>query len=224
MSMSLPATDDQMLISLRELKLRPGMFLQIQCGSGAGPIVETKFCAAIEGKGVMVVLLGAASFKDGQLQRVRGFTGLFDFGFESAAIQSFTYPFAYTLLAYPEQVRARRVRSSVRIRTSIPAQVEGPSGESRGIIIDLCTAGAMLRSIAPQGPIGSKVLLTFTVEGTHEPHPLKLEGVVCHTSKFESGDGYRTGFSFEGIARRDRLVLQNFTLAHQLDDGVLTSG
>jgi hypothetical protein len=213
-----PATD----MSLRALKLRPGMFVQTQTTRGDGESIEAKFCAAIEGKGLMLVPLpeGRRPLKDGEPHRLRGFTGIFDFAFDSQVIQSFTHPFAYTLFAWPATVKARRVRSALRIPTALPVQVDAPAGPRQAIIVDLSCAGAMLRSVKPIGAVGSSATLGFSITVDERPFALVLSGTICHSAPCDSGDGYRTGFAFGGVGRNERIALQNFTYAAADDAGM----
>jgi hypothetical protein len=204
---------DSAPITLRALKLRPGMFLQARPRSGGEPI-EAKFCAAIEGKGLMVVPLngGRDALRDGTPLNVGGFTGLYDFSFESQVLQSFTHPFAYTLLAWPAAVSARRVRNALRIPTALPAEVDAGSGLQVATIIDLSVAGAMLRSPEPLGAVGASARIGFRINIDDRPTLITLEGVVCHGARCESGNGYRTGYAFSALGRNERIALQCFTL------------
>jgi hypothetical protein len=201
-------------MTLRALKLRPGMFLQTQARNGGGAI-EAKFCAAIDGKGIMVVPIngGRDALRDGVELKVGGFTGLYDFSFASRVIQSFTHPFAYTLLAWPDQVDARRVRKALRIPTALPAQVDGVGGPEVATIVDISAAGAMLRSPTTLGAVGDSARIRFEITIDQRNTPLVIDGVVCHSARCDSGNGYRTGYSFGSLGRSERLALQYFTLA-----------
>ncbi len=210
-------------MSLRALKLRPGMFLQTQPvgGSGGG---EAQFCAAIEGRGIMVVPLGdAPALKPGETHLVSGFTGMYDFAFEAQVIQLFTYPFPYTLLAYPSAVRAKKVRNALRMPTEIEAVVTLPKlgGTVAVTLVDLSVAGAMVSCDGPLGGVGDPATVDFAIGFEGRPVDLSLKASICHTTKTDAGDGYRVGFAFRDSSRNDRLVLQYFTLkvAEELGGG-----
>lgn len=203
-------------LSLRELKLKPGMFLQTQlAGTGAMPR-EAQFCAAIAGKGIMLVPLGDGlpPMSPGDTQRVSGFTGIYDFAFEAPVIQLFTYPFPYTLLGYPQAVRATRVRSALRMQTQLPAvvTVHGTRATVPVTLLDLSAAGAMIASTQALGAIGDALTLTFAIGFDGKPVELALTASLAHSSAADDADGFRIGLAFRDVARSDRMALQYFTL------------
>lgn len=224
--MSTPAAEAAP-ISLRALRLKPGMFMQTQpMGGTNGARHEAQFCAAIEGKGIMVVPIGGdvvrAELRAGEGQVVRGFTGMYDFSFLSHVIAHFTHPFAYTLLAYPDQVTARKVRNALRIRTSLPATLQRTAGGDKqsATVIDLSVAGALLSSPNSLGSIGDNGRLAMTVEVDGNRNDLAVDATICHCNKADGEDSYRTGIAFKNLGRNERLVLQCFALAAD-QDGVI---
>jgi len=226
--MSMPADAEAAPVNLRALRLKPGMFLQTQPMSAANSVRhEAQFCAAIEGKGIMVVPIGGdaikAELKAGEGQIVRGFTGIYDFTFHSHVISHFTHPFAYTLLAYPEQVQARRVRSALRIKTSLEGTLQRTASSDRLeiTVIDLSVAGAMVLSRVSPGAIGDGAKLSFKLSVDQTVYDMRLDASICHTGKAEGEDGYRTGFAFRNLGKQERLALQCFALAGADDGGYL---
>jgi hypothetical protein len=204
-------------LSLRALKLRPGMFLQTQSttpGTGSG---EAQFCAAIDGRGIMVVPLSddpRDALRDGERRIVRGFTGIYDFAFEAQVLQSFTYPFAYTLLSYPDTVNARKVRKAQRIRTALLAKIAPERGPAfKAMMVDLSPAGAMLTAANALGNNGDHATISFTIALADQQIELSIAGTICHSGRCDSGEGYRAGYSFKQLSRSDRLTLQHFALA-----------
>src|SRR5688572_16146647 len=98
-------------VSLKTLKLRPGMFLQAEAVAENSRNYELQFLGVIEDKCLMVVPVGFASLKfgmqAGEKYVIRGFTGLYDFHFAASVIQAFDFTFrtpayAYAVLSYPE--------------------------------------------------------------------------------------------------------------------------
>ena len=136
------------------MRLRAGMTLQTKRLVQGSTLKDAQFLAAIESKGVMVGPVGpdgvSTGLEVGEVCIVRGFTGQHEFSFLSKVLQTFETPFAYALLSYPKQVDARQVRQSMRIVTSLPAQLREP-GQSvmsaqETTLIDISTAGAMVRT------------------------------------------------------------------------------
>ena len=206
-------------LSIRALRLRPGMFLQAHPPGAPGKPTEARFCAAIEGKGLMVIPLhegapGNEWREQGELE-LKGFTGQYDFHFATRVLGSFSVPFAYVLLAWPQAVQARRVRNALRIATSLPAMVWGsdPASTVPARILDLSHAGAMLDLGAPVGGNGERVGLSLELPIDGGAHGLELGGHICHRGDGAAGAGTRIGVAFEALSRTERALLQNYTLS-----------
>lgn len=207
-------------LTLRQLRLRPGMFMQAQPRDGGGKITEAKFCAAIDGKGLMVVPL-----HDGPVGRewndlgeltVSGFTGQYDYRFPARVLGSFSVPFAYVLLSYPEAVQARQVRSALRIRTSLPAMAWGrdPASTVAARVLDLSHAGALIELAAPLGAVGNLLSISFQLPLDGGPQRMELNGSICHVGTGAAGDSTRVGIAFDHPSRADKALLQSYTLAN----------
>lgn len=214
-------------VTLRTLRLRPGMFLQAHPPATPGKLTEARFCAAIEGKGLMVVPLheGAVGSEWRELGELvlKGFTGQYDFRFETRVLGSFSVPFAYVLLAWPERVEARRVRNALRIATSLPAMAWGrdPASTVPARVLDLSHAGAMLDLGSPLGGTGERVGLSLQLPLEGGAQALELGGQICHRGDGAAGPGTRIGVAFEGVSRTERALLQNFTLSQLQASGVI---
>lgn len=205
-------------VSLRSLKLRPGVALQTQGVGPGSPKLEAQFLAAIEGKGVMVGPHGASSYgksplKAGDEYTVQGFTGQHDFSFKAQVIQTFEVPFVYALLVYPKVVQARLVRRSLRMKTSLPAKVSLPAGSSamNVTLIDVSPFGAMVHAPTTVGAIGDLVNLAVGVEFEGEMVNLEIPSALCHSHKADAGDGVHVGMSFKVTSQRDKLILHYLT-------------
>ena len=210
-------------IALRALRLRPGMFLQLHTGQGQ-PAVEAKFCAAIENKGVMLVPLENTGPASGWVENlrieVRGFSGQHDFHFPARVLGNFSIPFAYLLVSYPDKVDARKVRSALRIPTTIPAQTQtGSAGQQAAQVIDLSSAGAMLELQGNGVAVGEELKLAFEIEFERKAYSLQLSGRVCHASGSDSN--HRLGVAFSNVGKADRLLLKAYTLAAAQTHGIV---
>lgn len=214
-------------LGLRALRLRPGMFLQAHSPREPKRRTEAKFCAAIDGRGVMVVPLhegqaGAEWQNLGELV-VRGFTGQYDFEFPTRVLGSFSVPFAYVLLAWPPAVQARRVRSALRIATSLNAMAWGrdPASTVAARVLDLSHAGAMLDLGGVLGGNGNRISIALELPIDGAAHALELSGAICHSGEGAGGAGTRVGIAFEGLSRTEKALLQNFTLARMQEHSVV---
>lgn len=217
-----PTATNVTAMSLRELRLRPGMALQTRRLVEGASKKESQFLAAIEGKGVMVGPVGpdgvSTELEAGEVCVVRGFTGQHEFSFLSKVLQTFETPFAYALLQYPKRVDATLVRQSMRIKTSMPAelavftQADTGKAPSAGVtLIDISMAGAMIRSMAAMAPVGVEVSLAFSVDFEGAAVQLVLAGTVCHSHTPLGQEGCLMGLAFRNLKQHDKLVLHYMT-------------
>lgn len=199
------------------MRLRAGMALQTKRLVQGSTLKDAQFLAAIESKGVMVGPVGpdgvSTGLEVGEVCIVRGFTGQHEFSFLSKVLQTFETPFAYALLSYPKQVDARQVRQSMRIVTSMPAQLRVPGQSAvlaqEAMLIDISMAGAMVRT--SQVVVGLGVSLAFSVAFEGSPVNLDLSGVVCHSHNAPDQGGHLVGMAFTGLTRQDKLMLHYIT-------------
>lgn len=216
-----PAIPEFNELDLRTLKLRAGMFLQTQRMEKNSPNYEAQFLGLIEGKCLMVVPVGTFSIKTGMKAGdnfiIRGFTGQYDFYFTSKVIQAFDFTFrepayAYAVLSWPERVEARKVRASLRIRTSLPATVTGiASRQSQSVtILDLSADGALVRSGDSAGAIGDMISLEFSMGPDGALSYVVAVARICH---IHVGDeGCLSGLLFENISPADRMLIREFVV------------
>jgi len=199
-------------VSLKELRLRPGLVLEVQGTRKGAPVHEAKFVAAIEGKGVMLTPSGMDSLKTeimlGDEYVIRGFTGQSDFAFVAPALNVFTAPFAHALFAYPTKVRAKKVRKSMRMKTAVPATIS-PRGDNNPLqvsIIDLSVSGAMILSPRSLGVIGSLFDLAFPIRIDDAESSLDIVAKLCHNTPNDDGQR-KIGLSFENLSQEHKLLL-----------------
>lgn len=201
-------------IPLRQLRLRPKTLLQTWRAGDSGVGTEWQFCAAIEGKGLMLAPLPGQkmpAIAAGAVYGVQGFTGQYDFRFETAAVGTFDVPFAYALLAWPEAVQARLVRQALRVRTLLPAQVapaQGRHGEAQAAsVLDLSVTGALVETPGPMGEVGDPLRIRFVVEADGEKSQIDTEALICHHRVMDAPNRERLGLSFRALPKTERLLL-----------------
>ena len=202
--------------TLQDLQLAPGTMLRAQPTRDPATTFELQFLGVMGGKGVLVEPQGVACLKMGlrtdEAFHISGFTGQFDFAFDTKVVRVFDFtfrepPLAYALLAYPEQIAARRVRRAPRVRTELPARVamSGDASETPVVVRDLSIAGALLHSPAPLGSIGAELVLRVDIDFEGDPLAIALPATVC---RVDAGDaGMQTGVLFQDVLRTDKLAL-----------------
>ena len=212
-------------VSLKTLKLRPGMFLQAEALAQNARNYELQYLGVIEGKCVMVVPVGFASLKfgmqAGETYVIKGFTGLYDFHFTASVIQAFDFTFrtpayAYAVLSYPESVAARKVRNSMRIKAFLSASAtpHGSDTPHSVTLIDLSVDGALVRSPSALGAIGDLVRVDFAIGSETELVRLLTLARICHTHEDTGDDRFLTGVLFESLSAANKLALKDFVLSN----------
>ena len=213
-------------LPFKSLGLRAGMALQTRRLVEGASKKESQFFGAIESKGVMVGPLGPDGVKteleEGEVCVVRGFTGQYEFSFLSKVLQTFESPFAYALLAYPAQVDARRVRQSMRTKTSWPTRVKLPAapgiahGETCNVtLLDLSLQGAMIEASSPLGTIGDVIGVHMNVRVDEAPAILNVAARICHSNKSNGGTAHFIGLAFKDTTQQDKLLLHYLTQSAQ---------
>jgi PilZ domain len=200
---------------LRALGLKSGMALQTRRLVEGASKKESQYVGAIEGKGVMVGPLGPegldTGLEAGEICVVRGFTGQYEYSFLTKVLQTFEQPFVYALLAYPAQVDAQLVRQSMRTKTSWPTCVMLDRGDIDVTLIDLSTAGAMIKATTTLVPVGDEIRLSMDVVADGAPIRLNVNALVCHSNRAKDDDAYFMGLAFKGLGQHEKLVLHYLT-------------
>jgi c-di-GMP-binding flagellar brake protein YcgR len=202
-------------VSLKTLRLRPGLFLKMQRMYEGATVHEAQFVAAIESKGVMLTPCGTDSLKTeiiiGEEYLIHGFTGQSDFSFTASALNVFKTPFAHVLFAYPAAAKAKKVRHSMRMKTALPATIS-PCGQSNPLevsVIDLSVTGAMILSPRSIGVIGGLFDLVFPIKFDDVDAKLNIVTKLRHNNLAEN-EGRKIGLSFENLSSEHKLLLSRF--------------
>lgn len=202
-------------VSLKTLRLRPGIVLNIQGMREGTPVIEAKFIAAIEGKGVMLTPSGTDGHKTeiiiGEEYLVQGFTGQTDFSFTAPVLNVFKTPFAHALFAYPATVRTKGVRKSMRIKTALPAIIS-PRGQKNPLkvsVIDLSADGAMISCPSFLGGVGSLFDLVLPIKFDDVHTSLHIVAKLRHRTSTDN-EGGKIGLSFENLSSEHKLLLNHF--------------
>ncbi|MFN4003675.1 MAG: PilZ domain-containing protein [Hylemonella sp.] len=210
-----PASPDVVKASLKDIQVRPGIALQVRRLVEGASKTEAQLLGVVERRGLMVGPQGPegedTGLRAGEVCIVRGFTGQHEFSFIGKVLQTYTQPFVYALLTYPEQVDARQVRQSMRTRTSWPVTALASGQTVPGQLVDLSPQGAMIRTAAAVAPVGHYIQLQIHASVEGQPTTLQLRALVCHSGQAAEGADRFTGMAFEGVSPQDRLVLHYLT-------------
>lgn len=202
-------------VSMKALRLRPGIVLNIQRMREGAPVIGAKFIAAIESKGVMLtpsVMDGhKTEINIGEEYLIQGFTGQTDFSFTAPVLNVFKAPFAHALFAYPATVNAKEVRKSMRMKTALPATIS-PRGEENPLkvsIVDLSIDGAMISSPGFLGGVGNLFDLVIPIQFDDVNNSLHIVAKLRHRTGTDN-EGGKIGLSFENLSWEHKLLLNYF--------------
>jgi hypothetical protein len=202
-------------VSLKTLRLRPGIVLNIQRMREGAPVIEAQFIAAIEGKGVMLTPSGTDGHKTeiiiGEAYLIQGFTGQTDFSFTAPVLNVFKAPFAHALFAYPAAVTAKQVRKSMRMKTALPATIS-PRGQKNPLevsIVDMSADGAMISSPGFLGGVGNLFDLVVPIKFDDVYTSLHIVAKLRHRTSTDN-EGDKIGLSFENLSWEHKLLLNHF--------------
>ena len=199
-------------LGFRSLKLRVGLALQAQSVVAGARHEELQFLAAVDFKGIMLGPYRSGekiALSSGSEYTIQGFTGQYDFSFNSKVIQTFDKPFAYALLDYPDIVSARLVRRAMRMKTAFPARVT-PASQSEPVgvtLIDVSHCGAMVHSPVPLGVFGDVLDLALAIDFEGDLVNLNIPSTICHSRKADHDGGTNVGLAFKPNSRDDKLML-----------------
>lgn len=170
---------------------------------------------------------GQPALREGELLRVRLFSGVHLYEFRCEVLRRFEPPVDYMHVSFPDDIRVTPVRMAPRVRAELPVEVTLADGTTHeGLLADLSARGAQLQMVAPDmlARAGEQVRIAFTVRvGVDEhdqrisvagtAHPLR---VSCPDSGSEQFQAY--GLEFGALDAAASLALQNFILRRMIED------
>ena len=218
------AAVEEVQVGFKTLRLRPGVIVHAQrIGKGSASF-DAQFLGVINGKGIMLAPLGHFQLEDGlhsgERVLIRGFSGQYDFYFESQVLQFFDYrlrnpPLASALLSHPETVEAKLVRGAMRVRACLPAAV-APVGQIHPVavtLLDVSVTGALINSPVTLGAVGDQLDLAVSIDFEEQRQDLLIPAVICRCERTESQEDFQIGLLFQNISQRDKLLLYYFVLS-----------
>jgi hypothetical protein len=218
------ASVEDVQVGFKTLRLRPGNLLHAQLVADGSASFDAQFLGVINGKGIMMAPLDPFSLKDGlhsgEHVVIRGFSGQYDFYFESLVLQFFDYrlrnpPLASALLSCPETVEAKLVRSAMRVRACLPAAVS-PIGQTHPVAVtlkDVSVTGALIHSPVTLGAVGAQLDLAVSIDFEEQKQDLLIPAIICRCTRTDAQEGFQIGLLFQNISQKDKLLLYYFVLS-----------
>jgi c-di-GMP-binding flagellar brake protein YcgR len=162
-------------------------------------------------------------YTDHQALTARAFTGMGIFAFDTAVQRVCVSPFHYLHLDFPSEVRGVQIRSTERVKVTMPTQATVTGTQVPGMITDIGIGGAMLefdRKLHAGDPL--KVYVTFALEQMQIKAGFEAEAKVHRQLESTQPDQaiplHRYGLEFENLTLGQRVMLQNFVYHQLLQD------
>lgn len=194
------------------IKLRPGASLMIfPQGRGIGSGIDADFIATLNGRSVFVSVpnLPAGMPRPGQgdVLRVTGFDGQYEFSFDASVQSMEENPFLHLHLDYPARVNGRQVRKELRLTADYNVTLEPEGGAPmQARMRNLSLSGAMVDCGASPGEVGQGVRLRFARrQGSAGDEP-GLQAVIRHAAVVEGGE-VRAGLEFQSLRAGEKNTL-----------------
>ena len=202
---------------LFELRILPGMSLQMRKHSSDSLKRHVQFIGSVHGKGIMIAPRHSEpifSPDADELYVFQGFTGKHAFSFSARAIQTFDKPIAYTLIEYPQRVDSELIRQEVRHKASCPAFVILPDENQPDLIRehnvtlhDLSLNGAKVVSEKSFGLVGDTITLHIAEKVHDEAINIYLHADIRHISNLGIDNLTHTGLRFRETTLQDKLLI-----------------
>ena len=215
-----PAKPQEESLDLAEVKLMPGDALNLQ------PLLEgqaerwtVNVIGQMSGKSLLVtapMVDGKLLFiKDGQTYLVRAFSGLNVVAFKARVLKSQHQPFPYLHLAWPDSVKAMRIRKAMRAPASIIVAVhESEEGRQTGAgkTMDISVGGAKVLSPMALGAQGKSIWISFKVKLGDMEEYVKTHAVIRFVGEEPDENGKMMkafGLQFDALTQAQRLIIMN---------------
>jgi len=162
-------------------------------------------------------------YTEGQALTARAFTGVGLFAFDTAVQRVCVSPFHYLHLDFPSEVRGVQIRTTERVKVTMPTQVSTAGMQVPGVITDIGIGGAMLECDRQlRGGECLSVYVTFSLEQMQIKAGFEAEATVHRrldsTQPDQATPLHCYGLEFENITLGQRVMLQNFVYHQLLQD------
>ncbi len=218
-------------LPFEQIKLTPGDTLQIQSlieGQTERHIVRA--VGFLKPKSVLVTspsVEGRVLFiREGQTFQVRAFSGLNVYAFKAQVLKSNSSPFPYLHLSYPAEVKAMRIRRTVRAPVKLIVAIYDQDGRKQigaGRLVDLSVGGGRLQAYEKIDMQDKRVQIAFKAKLEGMEEVVNAPAFVRSVSAGEDEQGkavYLFGLEFRDLAQMDRLFIQNLVYQSLLKENV----
>ncbi len=204
----------QDILSFAEAGLQVGDTLQMQIENDQR--YGVRLIGYLEKKSLLVTAPSSSEslilMRAGQTVVMRFFSGKNAYAFASSVLRVANTPYPHLHLAYPLEVRGKKIRKSARASANIPGSVWKESEPERKfpcILEDISFSGAQLSSASPLGEPGDILKLYLRISNEGAVAYVSPRCVIKRTSEIGSGEHCRCSY---GVEFRDLDQAESFAL------------
>ena len=155
---------------------------------------------------------------EGDKLTIRVFTGVTVCSFATSVLRIFARPLNYVHLSFPTEIRGTSLRTAMRVKVDVEAQLTGAEGASATVqLINLSVSGALIESAVKLDESQESVGLSFTL--TAQPnHPVAIatRATIKNVSTAKSASAeqmemFTYGVQFIDLEPLHYTMLQNLT-------------
>ncbi len=159
------------------------------------------------------------ALNEGDKLTLRVFSGVNVCSFSCVVHRVFQRPLYYAHVSFPDRIQGTNLRTSMRVKVDIPAQLRGDAGiDQRVFIVNLSVSGALVESAREFGQQEGEVALKFTLitQPDNREVLITTRAIIRNagTVKAAAPDQpprYSYGLQFIDLEHAHYLMLQNLT-------------
>lgn len=170
------------------------------------------------------------TLREGEKLTVRVFSGINVCSFVASVIRIFLHPFFYVHLSFPESIQGTSLRTAMRVKVNIPAEITEPEASENAstvpvLLSNLSVAGALIESVRELNNDQKSVGLSFTLTAQPGNHEVRFNNKVSirnanmrKATSAEMLDTYMYGVQFVDLDPTHQIMLQNLTYEALIGD------
>lgn len=165
------------------------------------------------------------ALREGDKLTLRVFSGVNVCSFSAVVERVLARPLFYVHVTFPVEIQGTNLRTAMRVKVDIPAQVMGSGGgEQAGFLANLSVSGALLESKKPLPEDENPVTVQFTLltQPDNRQVMIATKASIRNVSVAEAGGGgaekFSYGLQFIDLEPAHYMMLQNLTYEALLGD------
>jgi len=174
-----------------------------------GAVEEQSFLATLP-----VVQQKGIWLKMGTLLSFKVLHGRYAYAFTTRVLRARSRPYPYAHFAIPQSIKFRQIRTSSRLKTSLPVEVKRANGtRSLAIMRDISRHGTRLELVGQLDEVGETIELSMPIILPEATTKVVVSAVIRNSGDFErslAAARFHYGVEFVDLAPESALMLQRF--------------